>query len=101
MAWFYNLILMRFFKIGLVVTSHRFSGPSATMHRNFPFFLENSQIPKIQRFAKHQKGHFLMACFTRPILAIFAPAKRQFVSLCQNGNQAKGPLLPLLTPAIL
>ena len=42
MAWFYNLILPRFFEIGLVATSRRHYSPAATAVDNFAFFLRNS-----------------------------------------------------------
>jgi hypothetical protein len=58
MAWYYNQILSRLFKIGLVASARRHSSPAATMGNKFAFFLENSQISKIMHFKKRQKSHF-------------------------------------------
>jgi hypothetical protein len=71
MAWFYNPVLPRFSRIGLVATSRRHYSPAATMVHKFAFFLTNSHFSKNTRSANHQKARFSMACLSpkcRPIL---------------------------------
>jgi hypothetical protein len=78
MAWFYNLIFRQFLQIGLVASSPRHYSPAATMVHKFAFFLRNSQIQKFRIRTNHEKHDFSMACFIRPILAIFLRNGRQF-----------------------
>ncbi|MGB6877637.1 MAG: hypothetical protein WBD87_16560 [Candidatus Acidiferrales bacterium] len=78
MAWFYNLIFVHFLKIGLVASSRRHSVRPTGYIQKSAFLLAFSEKWKIRACGNRQKGHFSMACFTRPISAIFACGKRQF-----------------------
>ncbi|HKF51193.1 MAG TPA: hypothetical protein VKB26_02685 [Candidatus Acidoferrales bacterium] len=99
MAWFYNLILVRFFEIGLVAVSQRRYSPAATVVHNFAFFLTNPQIPKFRRLENGQKDHFSMSLKNRPIPGSFACGKKTiclFVPIWGIGHKGHSwPLLPL------
>src|SRR5215469_2285165 len=56
MAWYYNLILNRFFGIGLVATLRRPTGPSPSMGQKFAFFLGNSQILKNGTYTEYLRN---------------------------------------------
>jgi hypothetical protein len=78
MAWFYNPILPRFFRIGLLAPMQRRYSPAATMVHKSAFSLGNSQIQKFRALARPQKTGFSMARSFSPIFAIFRAGSGQF-----------------------
>jgi hypothetical protein len=58
MAWFYNPIFSQNLEIGLVATSRRHYGPSATVGCNSVFFLGISHFLKNRFREKRKKRHF-------------------------------------------
>jgi hypothetical protein len=78
MAWFYNPILPRFFRIGLLAPMQRRYSPAATMVRKFAYSLGNSQIQKSAPSHVFKKTGFSMACSFGPISAISRAGSGQF-----------------------
>lgn len=89
MAWFYNQLLRRFFKIGLVVRLQRSHSPAATTVHEFVFLPRNSHISKFSHLAKCENRPFSnglvgsekSGMFVSPIPPFSQRPNRQVVTL--------------------
>jgi|SRR5215469_2657487 len=98
MAWFYNLILLRFFEIGLVATSRRHYSPAATAVHSFAFFLGKSANFKISASLKTSKTAFLNVRRVSQFSGCFYGRKKTiclFVPIWESAIRATlGPFAP-------